>query len=417
MKILIVSQYYPPEVNAPANRVAGLARVWSDEGHQVSVLTGFPNHPEGRVYPGYRAHLPKTEFDHGVRIQRSPVFTAANEGIVLRSLAYASFSASVTLLAPFLCARPDVVIATSPPLLVGVAGAALALYWRRPLVLEVRDLWPDSISAVGVVPGGHPAIRGLHVLERALYRRAKRVTVVSRAFEPVLKERGVTASNIIYAPNGVDTDLFHVNGAKDEGQERWQDKFLVCFAGTVGMAHGIGTVLETARKLREHKDILFLIVGEGAERKSLETKAQRDGLDNVEFLGRLPRHRIPPLLRRADAALVMLRADPVFETVLPSKLFEAMGCGTPVLLGVDGEARRLIESAQAGVFFEPGDADALARSVLKLRESPDKRRRLGARGSRYVMEHFNRRTLALDYLRDISNMIDNTCSTSPNQAA
>lgn len=397
MKLLFVSQYYPPESNAPANRVSRLARAWaSEEGFDVTVLTGFPNHPEGRVYPGFDARKPVRERDGDVRVVRAPIYAAPNAGVIKRSMAYASFCTSASSLGPWLVGRPDVVIATSPQLLVGVAGAWLSRAFRCPFVLEVRDLWPDSIVAVGALREGHPVVRGLHGVEESLYRRADHIVVVTESFREILAQRGVPPDKLSFVPNGVDRDLFVPGPPPDP--DPYPGRFVVCFAGTVGMAHGLGTVLDAARLAKqEMPEVLFLVVGDGAERKELEARAVREGLDNVSFTGRVPRERVPELLRRAEISLVMLKDDPLFRTVLPSKLFESMGCARPMLLGVDGEARRLVERAEAGLYFVPSDPRALLDGIRALAADPARRDRMGRAGHHVATTEFDRGVLAHRY--------------------
>ncbi|OGQ82315.1 MAG: hypothetical protein A2289_02425 [Deltaproteobacteria bacterium RIFOXYA12_FULL_58_15] len=401
MKILFVSQYYPPESNAPANRVSALAAFWAEQGEQVSVLTGFPNHPEGQVYPGYRAWFPTKGYHDGVRVIRTPIFASANRGIWLRSATYASFFASASVLGPLLADRPDVVIATSPQLLVGVAGAWLARMWRRPFVLEIRDLWPDSIVAVNALPAGHPVIQGLHRVERQLYHQADHIVVLTEAFKRILNSRGVSESKLTVIPNGLDTELFDANvqpGDPVGHNDPYVGRFVVCYAGTVGMAHGLGTLLQAAHLLVDIPEVLFIVAGEGAEREELEARVRQDGLTNVRFIGRLPREKIPGLLRRADVVLVMLRASELFRTVIPSKIFEAMGCARPILLGVDGEVRELIEKAGCGVFFQPDDAQALAMAVRDLVRDDARRCEMGAAGRVFALARYDRRELSARYL-------------------
>jgi len=407
MKILFVSQYYPPESNAPANRVSELAKAWVQIGHEVTVLTTFPNHPGGKIFDGYRNRRPLVEESHGVRVVRVPIYIAANRGVIRRSLAYLSFSLSAAVFGAFLCKRPDVVIATSPQLLVGVAGAWLSARFQRPFVLEVRDLWPDSIVAVGAMREGHPILRALRVVERWLYRRASAIAVVTESFKTILENRGVDARRISFLPNGVDLDVFHPEPRPDDpvgAADPHPGKFVVCFAGTIGMAHGLQTLLDAAELLASDPSVHFVVVGDGAERAQLEQRVADRSLANVQFLGRIPRSEVAGLLRRADASLVMLRPSPLFETVLPSKMFEAMGTATPIILGVDGEAKRLLEQADAGIHFEPGNAAALVEAIARLRENPHEASRLGRNGFTFTATKFERRAIARRYegiLRDL----------------
>lgn len=400
MRILVVSQYYPPETNAPANRMSKMAQVWARSGADVTVLTGFPNHPEGAVYPGYRNRTPQVEHCNGVRVVRVPIFVAANEGRVKRSLAYLSFALSGASIGATLVQRPDVVVATSPQLLVAALGVWLARLFDRPFVLDLRDLWPDSVVAVGAASEDSPMVRGLRHLERFVYRSAQHIVIVSEGFRPHLSACGIPDERISFVPNGVDAGLFKPSAPDPE---HWDPAlFTLIFAGTVGLAHGLGTILDAASQLRD-APVRFLIVGSGAERATLEQRAREEDLGNVHFLGRVARQRIPALLAAANVALITLRPSPLFETVLPSKLFEAMGCSTPIFLAVDGEARRLLDESQAGVFVEPGNARELVKTIQRF-SSPDdssageQLKNMGEAGRSFVLDSFEREALADSYL-------------------
>jgi putative colanic acid biosynthesis glycosyltransferase WcaI len=396
VKILFVSQYYPPESNAPANRVSTLARLWAKTGDEVTVLTGFPHHPEGKVHPGYCASRPLVERDQGVRIVRVPIYASPNKGFFRRSATYATFSISAALAGMPLAGRPDVVVATSPQILAAVAGAWHSIFRRVPLVLEIRDLWPESIVAVGVLSARNPIIRALTLVEEGLYALATRIVVVTESFRVALEGRGIDPARVRVIPNGVDMELFKPEEVVDEAFE-FAGRFVIVYAGTVGMAHDLGTMLEAAALLKTDPRFLFVVAGEGAKREELEARAAREGLDNVRFLGRLARERIPALLNRADLSLIMLRKSPLFHMVLPCKVFESMGCATPILLGVNGEARRLVERAGAGRFFQPGDPADLAQSVRELAADPIALSRMGDSGRRFVREHYRFEDLAAGY--------------------
>jgi glycosyltransferase involved in cell wall biosynthesis len=227
---------------------------------------------------------------------------------------------------------------------------------------------------------------------------------VTESFRQILTERGVPSDKLSFVPNGVDRDLFVPGPSPDP--DPYPGRFVVCFAGTVGMAHGLGTVLDAAPLAkRERPELLFVVVGEGAERRELEARAQREGLDNVVFTGRVPRARVPELLRRAEISLVMLKDDPLFKTVLPSKLFESMGCARPMLLGVDGEARRLVERAGAGLYFAPSDPRALLDGIAALAADPERRARMGEAGHRVATTEFDRGVLAARYADVLRGLI------------
>jgi glycosyltransferase involved in cell wall biosynthesis len=400
MHILYVSQYFPPETGAPAARVSELARAWVEAGHQVTVLTGLPNHPTGIVPPEYQHRVLVREDFHGVRVVRTWIYAAANRGRLRRSLAYASFAASATLWGQLHVARPDVLVATSPQFLCAVAGHAIARLRSLPFVFEVRDLWPESIVAVGALPEGHPIVRGLTLVERYLYRQADRIVVVTDSFSSRLRERGVAANKIDVVKNGVDLERF-VPGSRDtplRARLGLAGKFVVSYVGTHGMAHGLDRVLDVAAALRPQNQIRFLFVGEGAERRRLQARAKAEALDNVLFLGPLPRDAMTEVYATSDLCLVPLRKTELFQSVLPSKIFEILAMARPLLLSVDGEARALVEASGAGVYVPPEDASAMAETILRLAQDPAACRAMGDRGRAYVAEHFDRKRLAVRYL-------------------
>jgi glycosyltransferase involved in cell wall biosynthesis len=384
-------------MGAPAARVSAYARRWAAAGHDVTVLTTFPNHPTGIIPPAYRGRLRLIEDDHGVRVVRTYLYAAANKGIVKRGLCYVSFGLSSILQGYGPIGRPDVVIATSPQFLVTLSGWALSRLKGVPLVTEIRDLWPDSIVAVGAIPAMSPIVRGLGVLERFVYRQSDLVISVTRSFIPVLRDRG--ARRVTFISNGADPTAFSasIDRIAVRAQYGLGDRFVASFVGTLGMAHGLDTVLDAAEILRTREDVLFWLVGDGARRAELETQARRRGLDNVRFQGQVSRDAIPGILKASDVAMVLLRPDPLFETVLPSKMFEAMAAACPVLLGVRGESRALLEESGGGIGIEPGSGAALAQAVCELAADPAARRRRGELGRAYVTERLSHDALAKDY--------------------
>lgn len=398
MRILFLSHYYPPEVNAPASRTSEHCRAWAKAGHDVTVVTCAPNHPNGQVYPGYRNSLYRSETVDGVRIIRLWTFMAANAGFLRRTLNYLSYLVSVTLALPWL-PRPAVVVSTSPQFFCGLAGLVVRMGKRVPWVLEIRDLWPESIVTVGAMRHG-PVMRLLEWLERLAYRQAHQIVSVTESFVPHIADRGAERRKIAVIKNGVDLALFKQSreamGLKRElGLE---DRFVAAYVGTHGMAHGLGTILDAAEELRSNTRILFLLVGDGAERASLEREAGRRKLANLIMLGQQPKDAMPGIWTACDAGLILLTRNELFKKVLPSKMFEAMAMGRPIILGVEGEARALLEEAGAGIAITPESAEELAAAVVRLADDPALAARLGAQGRAHVEAHFDRRVLAERYL-------------------
>jgi len=409
MHILYLSHYFVPENNAPAARVHAMAREWVREGHQVTVLTGAPNVPAGVVYDGYRNGLWQDEWIDGINTIRVWTYLAPNAGTVRRTVNFVSYFVSASVAAAFV-RRPDVVIATSPQFFAGWAGVPAHWAHRAPFVLEVRDLWPESITAVGAMDRGL-AVRALEVMERTLYAAADHIVTVGDGYREQLMARGVPAAKIDVVTNGVDTELFYPRDPDPAVRARYgvaRDAFVVVFAGTIGMASGLDVVLRAARRLRarDRTDIVFLLVGDGAVRAELEATARTEDLDNVVFTGMVPRAQLPDVLAASDACLVHFKRREIFTTILPSKLFEDAAMAKPILLGFEGHAAALVRTADCGLIFTPEDDEALAAAAERLADDPAEARRLGENGRRHVLAHFDRRRLARDYLAVLERVRD-----------
>ena len=398
MRILFLSHYYPPEVNAPASRTSEHCRSWAKLGHDVTVVTCAPNHPHGRVYPGFKNKVFQTEMVDGVRLIRLWTFMAANEGFLLRTLNYVSYLIAVALAAPWL-PKPDVVVSTSPQFFCGLAGLAVRTIKRCPWVLEIRDLWPESIVTVGAMKKGL-GVRALETVERFAYRSADLIVPVTDSFVPHIVERGGDLSRISVIKNGVDLTLFQHDalGAMRIRQElSLEGKFVAAYVGTHGMAHGLDIILDAAEHLRHDPRIVFLLVGDGAERSRLESLRRAKQLDNVHILGQRPKREMPGIWTATDVSLILLRANDLFWKVIPSKMFEAMAMRCPIILGVQGEACDLLQTAGAGIPIPPGDAMALSQTILQLANDPALAMRLGQSGDAFVRAHFDRSQLAARY--------------------
>jgi glycosyltransferase involved in cell wall biosynthesis len=407
MKILFLTHYYPPEGNAPASRTHETCRRWAAAGHEVEVITCVPNVPDGKVYAGYRNALHQVETLDGVRVHRVWTYVAPNKGAVRRILNYLSYLVSA-LLCGLRVRRPNVLLCTSPQFFCGIAGVVLGRWRAVPTILEIRDIWPESIETVGAMRKGF-ALRLLERLERWMYRRADHVVTVGKGYWRKLVERGVPEAKLSIVTNGADVDLFKPGPPDPELRERLGvgTAFTAAYVGTLGMACGLDVVLDAAAMLRDRGEdgVRFLLVGDGARREELEARARDLGVqDLVRFTGRLPKEQIAPLLRTVDACLIHLEKSPLFTTVIPSKMFEAFATAKPVLLGVDGHAREILEEAGAGLFFEPGDAPALLAAVERLRSDPAACARMGREGLRQVHETYNRDRLAAAYLEIVSRV-------------
>lgn len=390
-------------MGAPAARVSELSRHWVRAGHEVTVLTGFPNHPDGVLRPEYREHFRRGLFREnvgGIDVVRTWLLPFPNRKPRERMLNYSSFCVSASVAGSFLD-RPDVVIATSPQLLVGLAGWWIAKLKRAPFVLEVRDLWPESLCAVGVGTARSVLHRTLARTADFLYRRSEHIVVVTPAFQNYLADHwDVPSEKMSIVQNGVETRLFSPkNSSKLRAELGAEFKFVVSYIGTLGLAHGLDTLMKAAERLQSiAPEVLFMIVGEGADRERITAVAKSKKLTNVRFVPQQLHENIPQYISASDACLVHLKKSPVFETVIPTKMLEFMSCGRPIILGVNGQAQRLLENSRSGIHIEPENPDALCDAILQLSQQPDLGEMLGRNGREYVVRNLSRERTAIDYL-------------------
>ncbi len=373
MHILFLTDNFPPEVNAPASRTFEHAREWVRAGHQVTVVTGAPNFPTGKLLAGYRNRLRQSEMMDGIRVIRVWTYITANEGFFRRSLDYLSFMVMGGIAALFV-RKADVVVGTSPQLFTALAAFIVAFVKRRPFVFELRDIWPASIKAVGALKDGW-LLRRLEALELFLYRRAKTVIAVTHAFKDELVRRGIDGTKIHVVTNGADLSRFSSRRKPDELTEKLglNGKFVAGYVGTHGMAHGLETLLEAAQILGNApggQDIRIVLLGDGARKTQLRAQADAMNLRNVLFLDTVPKEEVADYWALLDVSIIHLKRDPLFKTVIPSKLFECMAMGIPVLHGVEGESATIVGQSQCGACFPPEDAKDLAEKLISLSREP-----------------------------------------------
>jgi glycosyltransferase involved in cell wall biosynthesis len=398
MRILFFTHYYPPEVNAPASRTSEHCRAWAEAGAEVTVVTCAPNHPHGKLYPGYRNKLWQSETLGGVKVVRLWTHLAANEGFLPRILNYVSYMAAAILALPFL-PKADVVVTTSPQFFCGLVGLFARPLKRAPWVLEIRDLWPESIVAVGAMKKGR-TIRFLEWLEGFAYRQADAIVSLTRGFVPHIAARCGDPAKIAVFMNGADLSAFSKSGDGEEIKRKYglAGKFVGAYVGTHGMAHGLDTILEAAALLKEDRRFAFLMAGGGAEEARLKAKRDEKGLDNVVMLGQRPKSEMPALWSATDASLILLKRSDTFKTVYPSKMSEAMAMQCPVILGVEGEAKEVLEAAGAGLAITPESAEELAAAMRKLADDPALCEAYGRAGRAYADQNLDRAKVAARFL-------------------
>jgi glycosyltransferase involved in cell wall biosynthesis len=353
------------------------AKCWIERGHDVQVVTSFPNFPDGKVFGGYRQSLFKRETRDTVDVVRVPTLIFANSGTLLRILDFVSYMVASSIATLFV-RRPDVVVASSPQFFVAVAGWLASRIHRRPFVFEIRDLWPDSIVAVGAMKEGF-AIKMIRRLEQFLYRNADLIVTVTSSFRDILMARGIDGGKIVVVTNGIDTRQFLPGPAPEELRHRLalQNKSVVSYIGTVGMAHGLQLILDAAHESLERlPDVQFVIVGSGAELNKLREQANHRDLRNVTFVGRVTHAEIVDYWHLSDITLVLLKDTPLFRTVIPSKIFEAMATGTPIITNVHGELQTILEPLDAAEIIAPDSLAALVDAIERLLKDPARRQQL-----------------------------------------
>jgi hypothetical protein len=392
MNILVVSQFFAPELGAPAARFHDFGKLLVARGHRVAILTGLPNSPSGVIPPGYRGRLAMTETIDGITVLRGWLFASPKLSKFTKAAGFASFAASASLQALLRRVGADVVVATSPPPTVGVPGMLLSRRLGVPLVFDVRDIWPEAIAASGRLRSG-AMIRVLERLEGAIYAASAAVTVVTEGKRERLIEKGVPAAKVHVIPNGVDLRRFEDPQPMPEAQWRAlgldAGRFTLLYAGIMNPPQGLDVLLDAAARLRDESPDLaarlqLALVGAGSERARLEARARDEQLGEIaRFVAEQPRDAIPPLLCRADAVAVTLRPRKDTHTV-PSKLYEAMASGRPVLVSADGAPAEILREAKAGLATPASDAAALAASIRALLEDPERAHAFGASGRAYA---------------------------------
>ncbi len=392
--ILFISRYYWPEKAGAAVCVHETTRRLAEMGHQITVLTTVPNYPSGIVPQAYRGHMLQKETVDNVSIVRAWSYTSENKGFLKRIVSQLSFGCLAPLLAGKAVGKPDLIIVESPPLFNVIAAHVLAWWKRCPFLFWVADLWPESAIQLGVLH--NPLLIALSQwLEQVTYRRARTVWAVTEGMRATLMRYGLAPERILLITNGVDTVKFQPGSQQQARCELgWDQRFTVLYAGTHGLSHGLTSVLDAATRIQHREDIRFVFAGTGAEKADLVALARRRELKNVVFLDAFPHEQMPLVLAAADVCLAHTRKLPIFEGMLPIKMYEAMACGRPLIVGLNGEARQIAErEARAALYVEPENAEALADAVCYLFDHPEVAALLGQQGRRYVCEHFDYDTL------------------------
>lgn len=408
MHILIVHQYFLGKNDAGGSRWNQFAKYWEQAGHTITVLAGTVHYATGKKQPEYKGRFIVREHESpNVEVLRCHVSESYNKSFLGRFWAYLSFVFSTVWAGLFCTGRCDVIICTSPPLTVGLTGWILSRLKRIPMVFEVRDLWPESAIDTGVMKNKW-LIKLSYWLEKKSYKSANWINVLTPAFEKSLIEnKSIRPDRISMIPNGADLDIFKKDKPAIDVRQKHGlgDKFVIIYVGAHGLANHLIQLLESARLLREHDDIVFMLVGDGMQKPMLMQKAHQWQLDNVIFVDSVPKNEIVDYIAASDVCTAVLKKIDTFKTVYPNKLFDYMAAAKPVIIGIDGVARKLVEDAGAGLYAEPENQEVFAEAVLTLKSDSSLCEKFGMEGLRYVSANFSRSVLAARYIQILESEV------------
>jgi len=409
MNILFFTHYFPPEVNAPASRTYEHARLWIKAGHKVTIITNHPNHPHGRVFTGYKNKFISKEVIDGIQVIRLWTYLAPNAGVLKRSLNYTIY-ALLAFFTGIMTNGFDIVVGTTPQFFCGLSGLAVAKLKGKPFIGEVRDLWPDSIVAVDAFKDKF-FVNLLYKLEELFYEKSDHLVVLTRSFGNHVEN--ICDTPYTFIPNGVSWDFWHSRKMHQNGNlQLSKGAFKVGYIGTFGMAHGLDLVLDVAKTTRNQSEIHYYLIGDGAERQHLEQRVEDEEINNIDIYGLQPKKSIPAILQQLDVILVLLKNEKLFETVIPSKLFEGMVMAKPLIVGLNGETKQLVNDAKAGVTITPESKEELQSAIMDLYHNPARGHAFGENGKAYIKRYFLREKLANQFLPIFNNLLPPTNAVS-----
>lgn len=409
MRILYLSQYFPPEIGATQNRAYEMAHQWVKMGHSVTMLAEFPNHPSGIMPAEYHGKIIEKRNLNGITVIRVWVKTSPKKTFQNRMIFYFSYMVLAILVGLFTPGKFDFIYATSPPLFVGAAALVLSWIKRTPMVFEVRDLWPESAIVMGELSNPR-SIALSKKLEELCYQKARFIIVVTKGVYEQLQIRGIQTDKLLLIPNGANIELMTYNSSKREDIRRelnLDNKFIAIYAGIHGIAQNLETIIEAARLLHAQDDIHFLFIGEGPKKRDLTNLVATYGLKNLTFLPEIPREEISSYLSAADVAIIPLRKNEVFKSAIPSKLYDAWACERPVILGIDGEARELVESINGGIYVTPEIPAQLAEGITKMKNYYSDYEEMGRNGRDFIVKNHSRQILAENLINRLEKSFHN----------
>lgn len=404
MKIVVICHYFPPEIGAPSARLYEMSKRWVELGNEVHVVTCFPNHPTGIIPDEYKGMKYKLEDMDGIHVHRNYVYATPNKGFIKKTLGHISFMFSAVFFTMKKIDKPDVIVTSSPTFFSIFSGYWFSLRKKADFVLEIRDLWPAAMIELGVMKEGF-ITRVLEKMELFFYRKSKKLIMVTQSFKDNVVNRGISGDKVHVITNGVNQELFY---PKEKNQElinkyNLQDKFVISYVGAHGISQNLSTILEVAKKLSTYKNIEFVFVGEGAEKDKLKQIVREEELANVQFIDAQPKEIIPEFYNSSDLCLIPLKNIELFKTFIPSKMFEIMACGVPIVASLEGEAAQILEDSKAALVVQPDNPNEIAAAIEELINDKEKYSQMKANGPEFVEKNYSRNKLAERYLELINN--------------
>lgn len=401
MKILVLHQYFLGKNDPGGSRFNQFVKYWEKQGHEITVVAGTVHYITGEKDEKYKGKfVVREEYSPNVQLVRTYVSESYNKSFIGRLWGYFSFTFSSLYAIMFKVRKHDVVIVTSPPLFVGITGILAKLFKRTPMVFEIRDLWPESAIDTGVLTN-KLIIKIAYLVEKMSYRFADKINVLTPAFrQTLISKKGIEPEKISFIPNGADLDIFQPGVKENWVRDKYElnGKFVITYMGAHGVANHLESLLNLSEELASHEDIVILLIGDGMRKRALMEEAEKRNLKNIKFIDSQPKSKIPDFCNASDICTAVLKKVDTFKTVYPNKVFDYMSCAKPILLGIDGVARELIEESKSGYYVDPENPKEFAEKVLKLKEDPSLSKELGGNGLKFVTENFSREALAEQYV-------------------
>jgi glycosyltransferase involved in cell wall biosynthesis len=408
MKILLIHQYFLGKEDPGGSRFNQFVKYWESKGHEITVIAGTVHYSTGKKEEKYKGKwITKEKYSEKVIVYRTYVSGSYNKSFIGRFWGYFSFTLSSLTTALFKTPKHDVIIVTSPPLFVGITGILTKWFKNTPMIFEVRDLWPESAIDTGVLTN-KLFIKAAYLVEKFSYKFADKINVLTPAFEKALIEKkSINKDKIMFVPNGADLDIFQPGKKENWVREKYnlKGKFVITYMGAHGIANNLDSILNVAKKCLENKDIRFMLVGDGMEKKRLKDRAISEGINNVIFVESQPKQVIPDFCNASDVCSAVLKKVDTFKTVYPNKVFDYMSCAKPILLGIDGVARDLIEESHSGYYVDPDNPEDFKEKIVRLYENKEELISLGKNGLDYVTTNFSREKLAENYQKELEKVV------------